>query len=94
MNERSNLILADLMTSDYQVQLETEEVDCFIPFIYNNQHTAAYGMQILPGKNLNYHMYVSGMSGAGKSYFLTQQAIFHAYWGDTVLILMESAMLM
>lgn len=58
----------------------------FIPIINSIGDTYTSGIKITPDSDENFHMYVTGASGAGKTYFLLQQALFHAQVDDKVII--------
>ena len=58
----------------------------FIPIINSIGDTYTSGIKINPDSDENFHMYVTGASGAGKTYFLLQQALFRAQVDDKVII--------
>lgn len=58
----------------------------FVPIINSIGDTYTSGIKINPDSDENFHMYVTGASGAGKTYFLLQQALFRAQTDDKVII--------
>lgn len=58
----------------------------FVPIISSIGDTYTSGIKINPDSDENFHMYVTGASGAGKTYFLLQQALFRAQVDDKVII--------
>ncbi len=57
-----------------------------VPLIGNEDGTKVAGVQILLGRKHNFHVYVSGKTRYGKTYFLAQQAVFRANMGEKVII--------
>lgn len=58
----------------------------FVPIINSIGDTYTSGIKITPDSDENFHMYVTGASGAGKTFFLLQQTLFRAQTNDKVII--------
>ncbi|MDE5937110.1 MAG: hypothetical protein K2G83_06875, partial [Ruminococcus sp.] len=58
----------------------------FVPIINSIGDTYTSGIKINTDSDENFHMYITGASGAGKTYFLLQQALFRAQVDDKIII--------
>lgn len=72
--------------SDYLFPINDISVPHITPIINTYDVTHTTGIQLKPDSDENFHMYVTGVSGAGKTYFLIQQALFRAQNDDKVII--------
>lgn len=72
--------------SDYLFPINDISVPHITPIINTYDVTHPAGIQQKPDSDENFHMYVTGASGAGKTYFLMQQALFRAQTDDKVII--------
>lgn len=80
--EKANESLND----DFFFPIQSIPEKNFVPLICNKAETRAAGVMIESGNEENFHMFVSGKTGLGKSYFLAQQAIFRADIGTQVIL--------
>ncbi len=78
--------LNESINDDFFFLLRSTPKECFVPLICNKAETKMAGVKIESGSEENFHMFISGKSGLGKSYFLAQQAIFRADIGTQVIL--------
>ncbi len=86
LNKENMERLYDCMLEDYFFSASDIPKINFVPLITNKRKDRVAGIQITPESDANFHMFVSGKTGFGKSFFLAQQALFRINVSDKVII--------
>lgn len=86
LDARSKSKLAVIKDFDFFYHSPQLPISNFAPVIKSLDNDYTAGIQIAPDSDENFHMYVTGRSGAGKTYFLIQQALFHTKTDDKIII--------
>lgn len=86
LDAQSKSKLAVIRYFDFFYSSTQLPVSNFAPIIKSSDSTYTAGIQITPDSDENFHIYVTGRSGAGKTYFLVQQALFRTKTDDKIII--------
>ena len=86
LDNESLSILYAASNSDLLMPINSIKSNDFVPILFTENNKLVAGIKIGEESDENYHIYVSGKSRYGKTYFLAQQALFRAYNGGKVII--------
>ena len=86
LDSQSKSMLEAIKNYDYFYITTQIPSSNFVPIINSIGDTYTSGIKITADSDENFHMYVTGASGAGKTFFLLQQALFRAQVDDKVII--------